>query len=282
MPETCQCSKRAATQNPILHSGASENTTDKHAMKRLRLLIILCAPLLLLACSKERPEPARRSLERTASCLQERLDAIDQGLHAAAVRLEQGELAGEGARQVLEELHAGIPAAIDCVTIDTQGRIRELFPESYAGVLNRVVIDQPQVEQALRSSRPAMSGLFRSVEGIEAIDAEYPVLRAEQQTIGTVSLLFRPQELIARCTRPETRTDGIRFMAFTTDGTLLYRSDSTLALPDATTLERLLGQEEGEAENKATPGETFFWKSVGLYGSSWRIAAWPARRAAGE
>lgn len=44
--------------------------------------------------------------------------------------------------------------------------------------------------------------MFRSVEGYDAVDAEYPVFNPEGKFIGSVSVLFKPEKLLGDIVKP--------------------------------------------------------------------------------
>lgn len=162
------------------------------------LLVALC--LVALACGPAgagQPDlpPAAEAFARQA---QAGLEHMDRNLAQAARRLAKGGgLTGPQARQALGALFKSCPQAIDVCTVDLRGRMVAIEPEAYHNLEGSDIGDQEQVRRLWRNKRPVMSQVLRTVEGLDAVDLEHPVLAADGKLLGSVSVLFRPEMVLA-------------------------------------------------------------------------------------
>ncbi|MGB7571937.1 MAG: hypothetical protein WBL87_09295, partial [Methanothrix sp.] len=77
------------------------------------------------------------------------LSRIETALIDASIALSKTGIDGPGAREVLSKLTAADSSAIDCITIDTDGIVREVEPESFEGVKGQSLKEQDQVNDTL-------------------------------------------------------------------------------------------------------------------------------------
>jgi len=124
-------------------------------------------------------------------------DRLDSGLKKAAGKLGTTGLTGEGARQVLSEVCKQFSYAVDCATVDTKGRLTTIEPARYRRFEGTDISAQEQVKQMLELHKPVLSQVFRSVEGYDAVDVEYPVFSADGRFIGALSVMFKPERFLS-------------------------------------------------------------------------------------
>lgn len=233
-------------------------------------------------------------LDSASADIAKALSSIDNSLADASRQLTVTGLSGEDTRTVLDRLCSVFPYSIDGVTIDKSGRIVEVEPAEYRNVIGRDISNQAQVHTIMKEHRPVMSTLFKSVEGIYATDAEYPVLDGDGRFIGAVSLLFCPDRLLRKSIEKAVTGTKVNIWVLDTDGTILYdimadqiglnlfTSELYKPFPSLLNIGRLIIKEqEGQGrysfyrpQTKEKITKEAVWKTVSLYGKEWRIVAY--------
>jgi S-adenosylmethionine hydrolase len=226
--------------------------------------------------------------------VQAALDRLDGDLERAASRLSGMELGGEAARGVLRELAAAHPDVVDFSTVGGSGVMLAVEPQAYRSAEGSDISDQEQVVRLHATLRPVLSKTFRAVEGFEAVDLEWPVLRSDGALAGSVSALVRTDTFLGDIVaKLPTGADVDKLWAMDTDGLILYDPDAAqvgtdlfmdpLYRPYASLLS--LGREiarepagTGSYEFLAKGSSTAIvkdatWSTVGLHDTAWRIVA---------
>jgi hypothetical protein len=162
-------------------------------------------------------------LLRAREALTAHLNQTDADCAQAAERLGRTGLTGQGAREVLAGLCAAYPEAVDCAAVDLKGRMVTVEPAAWRIAEGADISSQEQVIALRNTRKPILSRLFRSVEGFEAVDLEYPVFSPQQGFIGSLSMLIRPEPLLERVLGEER--DVIRVIQ--EDGCILFSPDKT-------------------------------------------------------
>jgi hypothetical protein len=165
-------------------------------------------------------------------------------------------------------------------------------PPEYRSFEGKDISDQEQVKRMLKSRKPVLSSVFRSVEGYYAVDAEYPVFNPEGSFIGSVSVLFKPEKLLGDIIRPLVKGLPIDIWAMEQGGRLLYDVDpaqvglNLFTSPEYRSYKQVIRLAKKIAKTpKGDGGYRFkkgtltgpevnkkaYWQSVVLYGTSWRL-----------
>ncbi len=183
-------------------------------MKNAVIASLFLVPALLLTffpagCSGFSSD-SEAALEAARVAILEEFNRVNIELRRAAERLGASGLTGCDARSALEDLYLAIPSAVDCAAVDSRGIMVTIEPASYRHHENKDISGQEQVKRMLDRREPVMTGIFLTVEGIEAGDAEYPVFGPEGAFLGSVSLLFSPEKLLDGALSPVSgKTDGL-------------------------------------------------------------------------
>ena len=255
------------------------------------LFSILCLCLTLLQPSlvsaAEPDNPAGLARERIAA----EFSRLDVALKQTAEKLGTVGLKGEPARKALRGLCAAFPYAVDCTAVDVHGVMVTVEPEKYKPVEGTNISEQPQVMQVLTRKTPVLSSLFRAVEGFAAMDAEYPVLAPDGQLLGSVSLLFKPEELLRERIKPLVADLPVSIWVMNREGQILYDEDpAQIGLnlflarlyqpyPQLVQLGRQIVEQPAGAGEYEFPSplsaepvrKKASWQTVSLYDSQWRL-----------
>ncbi|MFH0995360.1 MAG: hypothetical protein V1844_07690 [Pseudomonadota bacterium] len=223
--------------------------------------------------------------------IQSEFDLLDAGLKRAAVQLGMSGLTGDAARKVLSELCGVFGYAVDCATLDPNGKMLTVEPAAYRRFEGSDISGQEQVKQVMQRQKPVFSSVFMSVEGFDALDVEYPVTTGDGKFLGSVSLLFRPETFLGDIIRPLLAGIPVDICAMETGGHILYDVDmlqvgqnlfsSPLFQPYPSLLElgRQMALNPSGAGKYIFPDKTTkdavtknaFWQTVSMYGTEWRL-----------
>ena len=261
-----------------------------HLLRLAFLLVFL--PPLLWNCKPQ--NDLTRTLDTATKNLSSELARMDSLLADAAEKLSATGLSGEKTRMVLKGACSPLSFSIDCITVDTQGVIVDVYPDTFESISGKNIGDQPQVQTIMTNRKPVMSDMFLSIEGLEAVDAEYPVFDARGDFIGSVSLLFRSDELLRAVIEKAVENTDVNIWAVDTNGTMLYdiMNDhiglnlftAPLYKPFPSLYKigkRIVNEPEGKGtysflkpQTNETVTKQTTWKTVSLYGKEWRIVAY--------
>ena len=218
------------------------------------------------------------------------LEEIDRNVASAAGELGATGLVGAGANATLARLAASSPYAADAVTIMPDGRIAAAMPEEFGGAIGADVRNQSHVQRGLADRRPLMSGVFRAVEGFDAVAIQHPVAASDGAFLGLVSAVVEPDLLLADRSDRAISGTTLTAWAMTPDGRLIYDRDPArigrnvitdpayAGYPEFIALAKRIGAEPaGSGSYTLTPpgGATVkqnaVWATAGLHGTPWRI-----------
>jgi acetolactate decarboxylase len=225
--------------------------------------------------------------------VQAKLDLLDRDISKAAGWLSSMPLNGPEARQVLNDLYSRQPGIIDLVATDAAGTMVTFVPDSYKKYEGRFVGDDEKMKNFNRDKKPVLSSMFRTVEGIDAMVIMWPVFSEKGVFTGSLSALFRPDQLLPGEFEKVTGESGIEFIILQTDGLLLFNTggDETgknlftdpIYEPSAELIalgRNIVAQEFGSGSYTFPSHETgkqakkqAAWVSAGLHGTNWRLIA---------
>lgn len=233
------------------------------------------------------------ALDTVASGIQDALDRIDRDTADAATSLGPTAMTGNETRRILRDLAHASPAVIDATAVSKDGVMLTVEPAEYASAEGSDISDQEQIRQLAATQKPVMSGVFATVEGVNATDLEHPVFAPSGAFNGSASLLFRPTVLLAIAIQDALAGESAEVFVMDTDGLVLYDRDAaeigTYTFSDpiyADNSELLAVAKRMQTEPEGTGSYTFaaegsstlvrkeiLWTSVGLHGTEWRVVA---------
>jgi hypothetical protein len=232
------------------------------------------------------------ALIEVAEGVQTVFDAIDESMLDAAGKLSTAGIDSEAARQVLTDLLAAHPHAVDVCTVNPWGRIVAAEPAAYRGIEGQNIRRQEQMRRLYQTHEPVMSLVIDTVEGFPAIDIEHPIFNEDEMLIGSVSLLIRHGSFLETIIRPRVQGEPVDIWVTQRDGTVLFGVDGSRVGTNVLTddLYRAQGPLLGVAQQlSAEPSgattyelpspagnertqKSLHWTSVDLYGTTWRMA----------
>ncbi len=175
-------------------------------------------------------EPLWRLLTAT-DAVSTNLSRIETALTDASLALSETGIDGPRAVAVLSNLTRADSSVIDCITIDGNGTVREVAPESFESMKGENLLGQQHVNDTLNTRQYSGFHFINAVEGFSAIDAEMPVFDRNGTFIGTVSLLFNSSQFFGRVLAPfQPGGDSKLWVSKADDGTILYETDPSQIL----------------------------------------------------
>jgi len=221
------------------------------------------------------------------------LTALNNDLSAAAGQLAGVDLKSKQARQIMSQLGNNRDYVIDCAIIDPSGKMIAVEPPAYAKYEGTDISQQSEVTALLREKKPALSNVFRSVEGIDSIVFQYPLFSVNKEFIGSLSVLIKQDALCAGVIEPLVADIPCKIWIMQKNGIIVYDPDpnqinrniftdemfkSFLAL---ISFSRTVAQAESGAgsykfyskgfENTAIVEKYAAWDTIALYGAQWRV-----------
>lgn len=217
---------------------------------------------------------------------------LDNSLKKAALELGKTGISGDNARRILATTCEELSYAIDCATVDTLGRMTTVEPEKYRSFEGKDISAQKQVKRILKTRKPVLSAVFRSVEGDEAVDAEFPIFSPDGHFIGSISVLFKPEQFLGDIIKPILQGIPMDIWVMERGGRLLYDVDpaqiglNLFTSPEYHSYKQVVRLAKKIARTPQGSGvyrfkkatldgpevnKKAYWQSVGLYGTAWRL-----------
>jgi len=252
----------------------------------MAIFVMAAKPAL---CAKEAPPILTTVQQKVAA----EFDRLDAGLKQAAQMLGTTGLTGDNAGAALTKLCSDFDYAADCASVDLKGKMVAIEPAPFRKFVGTDISGQKQVKRILKTGKPVMSNVFRSVEGFPAVDIEYPVMTPEGQRLGSVSVLFYPEKFLGKIIIPAVQGTPVDIWAMEKGGIILYDIDASQIgmnlftsqlyhpYPSLISAGRsIAGTPEGKgaytflssSSTKVVKKNTF-WQSVSMYGAEWRLVA---------
>ncbi|MDO8841719.1 hypothetical protein [Methanocalculus sp.] len=229
----------------------------------------------------------QQTLERELhAAVLDRLHLLDQTVLSAAAHAAAVGLDDPSTHEVLANVTDTFSdCVIDVITIDADGRITGVYPPEFASAIGSDISAQPHIRVLLDQKKPVLSGMIRTVEGVDAAVLAYPVLHPDGTIAGGISALFSPAGLIDGAVNSFEMTAPFRALVITVDGLILYSPDEEeigeVLFSDPgyalfVDVERFMTRIGVEERGSATVGlsgvqKQIIWDTVLLHGTDWRL-----------
>jgi len=182
---------------------------------------------------------------------------------------------------------------IDASTISPEGIMLLVEPAPYRSVEGTDISGQEQIQTLLHTRQPVMSRVFRTVEGVAAVDVEHPVISTDGRYLGSVSAIFQPWVLIGKCVNHLIAGIPVEIWAMQPDGMIIFDADrhevgrmlfsDPLYQPYPKLLQlgrRIAAEPEGSGSYSFFKAGTddmvqkdASWVSLTLHGMEWRLVS---------
>ncbi|MDG6249843.1 cache domain-containing protein [Methanocalculus sp.] len=202
------------------------------------------------------------------------------GAHASAVGLD-----APSTHEVLAYVAGTSEAVYDVVSLDSEGRIIDVYPEAYASAIGADISAQPHIRVILDEKKPVLSHLLHTVEGQDGVSIAYPVVTADGRIAGGISAIILPSVLLGGAAEKAEIGSPHSARAIQVDGTVLYAEDpkeiGAMIFPDpgyeifpdvGHFRSRILTEPKGAAIiGLSGVKKHVVWDTVSLHGTDWRL-----------
>jgi hypothetical protein len=266
--------------------------------KQISLITTLVLSLMLvLSYGCKAPTEQELQLKTTTlqiqTDVQAELNKLDLDLSNAAAELSRTGLSGSEAKKILNGLATKYPFIIDAIIADTAGKMVTVAPAPYSTYEGTDISQQAVTIKFNETKKPMLSQMFMAVEQINGVVLMWPILSQKGDFMGSLSVLFKPEKLLAEASEPALRNTGIALNVMQLDGLNLYDSQgndtgknlftdpSFQPYTDLIALgHKIVAKESGSGSYTYidnTTGKTVkkqaFWATVGLHGTEWRLVS---------
>jgi hypothetical protein len=257
--------------------------------KRILPLMVLALSLILIpafGCKPPvvQPDQLKTVTMQIQNTVQLELNALDRDLDTTASELSTTGLSGTETTNRFDVLVRKYPFIIDYATADDAGNMVTVLPEAYSSYEGAYIGTE-------NVTAPVLTSMFPAVEGMDAVAIIYPVFSDNTTIQGTISALFKPEDLFAGIIRQGLQMTGISVNVIQLDGLTIYDSDNTdtgknlLTDPEYQPYTDLIALGHQIVAEKSGSGTyTFlnhaggkpvkkqaFWETVSLHGTDWRV-----------
>ena len=222
-----------------------------------------------------------------------RLDGI---LLTACQQLSTAGLTGSQADKILSDLYTNNPSVIvNAATADENDILLAVQPANYSSIIGQDIKGQEQNLQMHKTMRPALSNLIGLVEGFPGIVMVSPIFDANNQFIGSLSIVFQPYQLMHPIVKDST--EGIyTIYALQSNGTLIYDANDANSGEQGkniftdqeyqghtelqTFIHQVVDTQSGYgtysyyddlAQGRPLVNKDGYWTTIGIYNTDWRL-----------
>jgi hypothetical protein len=265
-------------------------------VSKLLLFIVTAVLMIVIICGSiacKTSGDVGNTLNQVQQSTRDEMEQLDRDMGEVAGKLSGKDLAGEQTRSALAGLLQNRPYVVDVCTIDRTGRMIAVEPATYREFEGSDISGQEQVIRLFRTQQPVLSLNFKTVEGFEAADMEYPIFSSDKEITGAISVLVKPEMVLGQIIVPAVIEKPFTIWAMQSDGRILYDADPQeigrnlfldplyLPFPQLISLGR-----EMSAKKTGTGGYEFFdtgmqkivkkearWVTCDLYGTGWILVS---------
>jgi hypothetical protein len=174
--------------------------------------------------------PLWRLLSAT-DALNSNFSRIEMALVDASLALSKTGIDGPAARTVLSNLTMVDAAVIDCITIDSNGTVREVEPTSFESIKGINLKRQKHVNDTINTKLYRGFYFIEAVEGFHALDSEMPIFDRNGTFMGTVSVLLNNSQFFGRVLAPfQLGGNSKIWVSKADDATILFETDPSQIL----------------------------------------------------
>jgi hypothetical protein len=286
--------RKAVTEALKHENGTMQYTLDRHREAYYRKLPNFEWWMFVAKVEGEKtqaPQKLKLTLDRFVPELQNQLNQIDASIAAAIGENGLNVQKESEVRKLLRSVFDGNPHIVDAAFVDTHGIMRQIEPSDYKNFEGSDISAQEHVMAMLKTPQPLLSGGFISVEHFLGMTIARPLYGKENQFIGSLSALIRPELFINPLISKSMVPKDYELWIMQTDGMIVYDLDKEeigkmlFSDPIYKEYESLLklgkkiaAAEEGEGSYVfLAPGleekviKKVIWKTVKLHNREWRV-----------
>ncbi|WP_321507697.1 cache domain-containing protein [uncultured Methanoregula sp.] len=190
------------------------------------ILIILAVSVLLSGCTSPQTDPKTAEMKTVAHNLtlsvNNGLGDLKAGLQNNSRSLSTTGLSGEEAEKILSFNLMNYPWAYSSLVVSRDGIVMAAAPKNYAGVIGTNLSGQVQFRTMNTARAPAVTGVFRLVEGFTGVAQSYPIISPSGEYLGYTDITYAPEIFLGRYIEKATIGTGYDVWVVQKDGTEIY------------------------------------------------------------
>ncbi|NLF88642.1 hypothetical protein GX563_07450 [Candidatus Bathyarchaeota archaeon] len=223
-------------------------------------------------------------LSEVQAKVDEELTCIGQSLIYAAEQLSSAGLTGAQVDVILSALAANSSYIIDAGTQDMNCVMAAIQPSTYSGSIGKNVGEQKWLNTNPDGAiTPTMTPVIPLIEDLTGVAMAAPVFNSNKQQIGTVSVVFNPQELLSDAITAVTTDPQYEFTAIQTNGAILFDSmgaevgtnlfDETSNTEILTVGSKIAQTSSGYSTYNISESlhKQCYWTTISQYSQDWRL-----------
>ncbi|HPO61448.1 MAG TPA: hypothetical protein PK762_00005 [Candidatus Kapabacteria bacterium] len=197
----------------------------------------------------------------------------------------------------LKSIFSKYPAIAEAVYVNENNIIQYVEPEIYESAIGSDITNQEHQQKMITTHEPAMSGIFKVVEGYYAIVMAVPII-SNGQKLGSINLVVKPHEFISFYTNkylmnlPDSTFKIDDLWVMETNGNIIYDTDPIqtgrnlfidslyLQYPELLTAgKKIIAADNGQTyysfldkTKQKTVTKDVWWRTSSYYGKVWKFS----------
>ncbi|XHH08413.1 MAG: hypothetical protein ACFCUE_12695 [Candidatus Bathyarchaeia archaeon] len=215
------------------------------------------------------------------------LQKIGSSLAYASEQLTYTGLTGAQANTVLSQLASNSTYIIDAGTQDMNNIMVAVQPTSYSSVIGLNIGEQTWLNTNPNGPiEPMMTPVIPLIENTTGVAMAAPVFNTNKEMIGTVSVIFNPQQLAAACVAQSSESSKYEFSVMQTDGYCMFDSEpeyqgTNLLTNTSITGYSLIYNSVSNTANNISGYYLYdysgtnwqcYWTTINAFGQDWRLS----------
>jgi hypothetical protein len=263
-------------------------------LKSFLLFILVAMSLSAFSCSMGEQSMLEDAAVGIQNIVQVKLDKLDIDMSEAAVALGKTGLSGTEARQILDRLYQENKFVVDCCATDMSGKMITIMPEIYSSYEGTDISQQAVTLEFNKTRKPMLSNVFTAIEGFDAVVLIWPIVSGDDENIGSLSVLFKPETLFDEAIKEVSLKPTMTINVMQVNGLTIYDSGdkdtgvNLLTDPRFQSYTELVSLGHKMASEKSGTGsysyllggegsqvvkKQAYWVTVSLHGTDWRVVA---------
>ncbi len=260
-------------------------------MKNLAIFFIVAAIFTGANASAVEMSDLMPVLKQVKKDINTTLSEIDKDLKAAAKSLSAVDLKSDDARKILNGLRKFRPYVVAEIITNPDGVNITIEPEEYRKYEESESKNISHIVKLLKDKQPALSDVYTTTEGIDAVSVGYPIFSDKGELLGAVRMLVKHEMFL----KPLADGKPCKVWIMQPNGLIIYDPDTEeigkniftdpLYKPfeDLKSFSKTVALSNsgagsydfyaGGLEDKTLAKKIAVWDTVGLYGTEWRVVA---------
>ncbi|MDE4908455.1 cache domain-containing protein [Methanogenium marinum] len=189
--------------------------------------ILLAAPYFFPTEQGKEENTSMSDLEYMNSNIETVLTSIGDSAENAAQALSSADLMSTPEVQpVLNDLLSGSEYALSYATIDQNGTITAVAPDTYSNSVGINIGGSEPGKTIIKKREPFLSDAFTAEEGFTGIEIAWPVYSEDGEYKGSVLVMAEPSIFVGKIVNPVEEEKGITVTIMQPDGFILYDQDA--------------------------------------------------------